>query len=319
MSHDNEPARGSSSSAADLVPGLRYEPEAPDAPEDVEALSRRFDLVLGRGYDRRQVDEHVERLLQLITELRAEVADLSKREAAAATEAARVRAELQRGRPGFDALGERVTQMLSLAETEAAELREAAEREVAQLREDAAQESAQVREDAYREAAQVREEAYAEAVALREQVAQKVTSLTEQTQLNTGQQRAQAEEDARVLRETAQRQAAELRATVERDVEALLQRRGVLLAELTRTRDTIDGILTSAAEGRLEPEPEPEPTGDETVTISLADIAGLREDDRAAEGSTAGGPVHRAAEQDDEVADCEKTTQALPVQPGQRA
>ncbi len=72
-------------------------------------------------------------------------------------------------------------------------------------------------------------------------------------------------------------------------------------------------------EMQTEPEPEPEPTGDETVAISLADIAALREDDSAAEASTAGGPVDRAAEQDDEVADREKTTQALPVRPGQHA
>lgn len=137
----------------DLVPGMVTVVEdrgpvlVPDRPPHAEG----FDLVL-RGYDRHQVDAHLARTAALVTDLQEALAAAGARESALAAELAAVRAELERGRPTFDALGERVAQMLTLAETEAAQLRREAEHDAAALRSAAEREAADIRSDARREA-----------------------------------------------------------------------------------------------------------------------------------------------------------------------
>ncbi len=137
----------------DLVPGMVTVVEdrgpvlVPDRPPHAEG----FDLVL-RGYDRHQVDAHLARTAALVTDLQEALAAAGVRESAQAAELAAVRAELERGRPTFDALGDRVAQMLTLAETEAAQLRRDAEHDAAALRSAAERESADIRSDARREA-----------------------------------------------------------------------------------------------------------------------------------------------------------------------
>ncbi len=93
-----------------------------------------FDLVL-RGYDRRQVDARLAELEGRVTELSAALEAARQSEASALATAQRARAELERGRPSFDTLGERVAEMLRLAEVEAAEMRAAGEQDAAASRE----------------------------------------------------------------------------------------------------------------------------------------------------------------------------------------
>jgi cell division septum initiation protein DivIVA len=71
-----------------------------------------FDVVM-RGYDRRQVDDYIASLYAAHAKLQA---------------------ELRRGRPSFEALGERVSQILVIAEAEADEMREHARQDAAQTR-----------------------------------------------------------------------------------------------------------------------------------------------------------------------------------------
>jgi len=88
----------------------------------------------GRGYDREQVDAHVAALEQELAELRWEHEDLAGQRQALAVQ----RAQQARGTPSFTALGERVVQLVRLAEEEACALRTAATKEANSRREQAA-------------------------------------------------------------------------------------------------------------------------------------------------------------------------------------
>jgi cell division septum initiation protein DivIVA len=143
--------------AGEIVPGMAAVPVG-GAPPAFElpaaappATTDHFYLSL-RGYDRNQVDDYVARISVLVGQLRAEAATAAARSATAEADLARVRGELERGRPSFDALGERVSQMLGLAESEADQMRTDAGRDAAQIRSDAEQEAADVRALAQREA-----------------------------------------------------------------------------------------------------------------------------------------------------------------------
>ncbi len=152
MTEDHAPVASVPPPADDLVPGMvTVEESAPAPAAHPSGALDGFDVVL-RGYDRHQVDGHLARVAVLVEQLRAELAGSTARESAATAELARVSAELERGRPSFDALGERVSQMLGLAESEAAQMRSDAERDATALRHAAEREAADIRSDARREA-----------------------------------------------------------------------------------------------------------------------------------------------------------------------
>jgi DivIVA domain-containing protein len=113
----------------ELVPGMATVVE--DLPVGTFANQQfaHFDVVM-RGYDRRQVDDYLAR---------------------AAAVDAQMRSELERGRPSFDALGKRVTQMLELAEAEAEQMRMQAREEAARVRQQAAREAEELGAAARRE------------------------------------------------------------------------------------------------------------------------------------------------------------------------
>lgn len=163
----------------DLVPGMVtvLEPVGGPAAMLSEAAAQEdgFDLVL-RGYDRHQVDRHMDRVGALVEQMHAQLMESTSREAAAMAELARVSAELERGRPTFDALGDRVGQMLALAETEATQMRTDAEQDAAALRGAAEREAADTRSDARRDAEELGRAARHEVAELGEQ---RVTLLTE--------------------------------------------------------------------------------------------------------------------------------------------
>lgn len=158
---------GSTEPTSELIPGMA--PSQVPAPTVLErvAPSDSFDVVL-RGYERHQVDHHLAQMAATNVGLRAELEAITTREATAQRELAAVRQELERGRPTFDALGERVSQMLGLAETEAEQMRSDAAREAAELRERAANDAADVRSDARREAEELGAAARLELSSLKE-------------------------------------------------------------------------------------------------------------------------------------------------------
>ncbi len=94
-----------------------------------------FDLVR-RGYDPNQVTHHVNWLVEQLREAEAHRAAAEAAASEAASEAARVRDDLAANRPAWEEFGGRVTQILQLAEEEAATVRAERTREAeAQLEE----------------------------------------------------------------------------------------------------------------------------------------------------------------------------------------
>lgn len=153
MTEDRAPVTFVPSSGDDLVPGMVtvVEDAGPAPAQQPAGAPERFDVVL-RGYERHQVDGHLARVALLVDQLRTELVGAAARERAAHEELAGVRAELERGRPSFDALGERVSQLLGLAESEADQMRQDADRDATALRHAAEREAADTRSDARRDA-----------------------------------------------------------------------------------------------------------------------------------------------------------------------
>lgn len=153
MSEDRAPGSYVLPAEDDLVPGMVtvVEDRGPVLVTDQPGRTEGFDVVL-RGYDRHQVDLHLARTAALVTDQAEALAAGGVRESALAAELAAVRAEMDRGRPTFDSLGERVGQMLALAETEAAAMRADAQRDATALRRATERDAADIRSDARRDA-----------------------------------------------------------------------------------------------------------------------------------------------------------------------
>jgi DivIVA domain-containing protein len=160
MSDDRQSTAYPAGPGADLIPGLAVADgpagssggELPTA--EAAAQPYNFDLVL-RGYDRHQVHQHLDRVAALVEQLRAELAEATRRERANAAELVSLRGDLERGRPSYDSLGERVGQILGLAESEATQLREDARRDADTWRDAAGREAADIHAGARSEAEQL--------------------------------------------------------------------------------------------------------------------------------------------------------------------
>jgi len=149
-----------------IVPGMAPVPaESVLDPSPPDSGRVAFDVVL-RGYERHQVDRHLADLGERAERLHADLELAHSRELAALQDASRARAELDRGRPSFDALGERVTQLLGLAEAEAQAMREAAASDAALERAEASKAAAAMRSDAERDSEQILASSKAELSAL---------------------------------------------------------------------------------------------------------------------------------------------------------
>jgi FtsZ-binding cell division protein ZapB len=123
-----------------------------------------FDLTV-RGYDRRQVDEHIGRLEQELAELawQRDVLDAEREQVRTAQEelaAERTAWEERRAtwQPSFSALGERVNEILSMSQQEAEQLRARTARECEEERRKVDQEIAKTREAFAAESAQTKAE-----------------------------------------------------------------------------------------------------------------------------------------------------------------
>lgn len=93
-------------------------PAEPDADDHWRGIFRAFDTAL-RGYDRGQVDRYVSQVDTSFEALRAEATAAWTQLEAAQDEIRRLRAEVDHGRPGAEAIGNRVAQIIALAESEA--------------------------------------------------------------------------------------------------------------------------------------------------------------------------------------------------------
>ncbi len=250
-----------------------------DTPDDVVPLDGDegvgFDVVRFGGYDRRQVDDYLDRVEVALNEadqrhahdrarvtgVQAELAAVQERLAEAERRAA--------GQPeAASVVTGRMAQMLALAEQEAEELRTRsrteAERLVAAGKEQAAQESSALLQDLQRrerelaasaEAAQVLTvKAERDAGALRAQ-----SKRDGDNQLATAKREAeaarvagrrdadklleQARQDVQGLHEQARREAAEMTAEARRQVEQLSRQRDAIAAQMQQLRDAVSAAV----------------------------------------------------------------------------
>lgn len=250
---------------SELIP--LAEPETEAVPE--------FDVVL-RGYDRRQVDEYLDRLEADLAAAQTERSTLTARARALDKQLTEQDREVQAARrqlvesaqPTYAGLGARVHQLLSIAEQESADIRSKAEAAAAQIRGQAEKDVAHLREraDSVLAEAKTRSEAaerdYTTALDARRQRAEredkdrlsaaqrKASELTDQAQQRLVEANKRAEavsssaraEADRLVRE-AEEHRAKLFATAKDDAEK--NRAGLMaeIAELQRRQDSAHAQL----------------------------------------------------------------------------
>jgi DivIVA domain-containing protein len=211
-----------------------------------------FDVVL-RGYDRRQVDDYLDRVeaalndadarhaedAQRLAALESQVIDMHERLADAERRAA--------GRPEPPAVaGDRIAAMLRLAEEEAEAVRAAATEEAERILSEAQQRAGQ--ESAKRTAELDRREhdiatAADEAGATRRQAEQDAEAIRARADEEAAGTRQQAQEDLRRMHEAGQLEAASMTAEARRQVEELSRQRDAIAAQLQSLRDTLAGAV----------------------------------------------------------------------------
>ena len=222
-----------------------------------------FELVR-RGYDRDQVENH---LGWLEDQLRsAEIArDAAEHAAAsAAAEAETAREALESGRPEWHELGERITQILTLAEDQGAEIRTQRTREAEQLLADtsaAAEEAERVQGAQLRAAKEASDREIAEARAFAEQTVANAQALAEQTVASAEAHAEKTVADAQALAQTtvadaqdeadrtltrAQQQTAELERAASRRLADLERQRDAVNSQLTRLHEALASALSPA-------------------------------------------------------------------------
>ena len=208
-------------------------PEIVRIPVEVAAEAAVFKVV-GRGYDPRQVDAHVSALEQELAELRWEHDELAAQRLAQAAQ----RDEQERWTPSFRALGDRMVQLMRLAEQEACALHTAADQEARQREETAIQLAAQ-------QAEQARALEHGRAVAEREMRLLDFSGQSRRELLETEWKQARRDAELEVagtlerasaqaqhIQDQAARQAPAALAAARADVDHLQRRRDELSAEM---------------------------------------------------------------------------------------
>ena len=195
-----------------------------------------FDLVR-RGYDPQQVNAHVNWLVEQLREAESHRAAAEAAASEAAAEAARIRDDLAANRPAWEEFGGRITQILQLAEEEAATVRAERTREAEAQLEEARRIVA--------EAEQTREQTLREA--------------DEQAQSIVSSARAEAERIVEAARATA----AQLEEESQRRLSELEHQRDHVTAQLAALRDQVTDQLgalrdrLTAATALIESSPRP--------------------------------------------------------------
>lgn len=208
-----------------------------DAPRSVDRP--RFVTVV-RGYDRIEVDEHVDAVHRLVERLRGELATAENRlrdaerhaESLENERAARSRVEPAPA-PLEEGFGVRAERLLRLAEQEAAEVRGEAAEEAAQMRQ-------QVREDVERQRHEAEQKLIARSAQFDEHAAQRTAEL-QRRELQIAEQLTAARAEADAVQTAARRAADNYRQRVEADADEIKTR---ATAEVAQIREQSQQELT---------------------------------------------------------------------------
>lgn len=222
-----------------------------------------FDVVL-RGYDRRQVDDYLDRVEQALNDADARHAEDSGRLAVLEQQVADLQerlADAERRAAGLPepvpAAGDRIATMLRLADEEATALRQdaavAAEAMIADARVQAEQQTEQRSADLDRRERDVRDaqeladkatlQAQEDAETIRANARRDAERILEQAHQEAESTRAQGAEDLRRMHEAGQLEAAAMTAEARRQVEDLSRQRDTIAAQLQSLRDTLSGAV----------------------------------------------------------------------------
>lgn len=256
----------------------------------LDGMSHQFDVVI-RGYDRGQVHDVLDRMEG---ELRVAMADReasSARSAELAGQLSNVSAEMeslrrkadQAGEPSFANMGTRISNMLSLAEEEATDIRRQAQEEADRSRTDSestSAETARIREEAQEEARRIIEQAQAKSSELKDSARKavedsestskaRVAKIEEDFDLAQKARRAEAvrveqerdqasRRDAQMRVEQAQAKSAQLIEAATAQVGTLQGQQREIHERLSTVRELLSGLpdLTQNAGG-----PGPQPGG----------------------------------------------------------
>lgn len=191
----------------------------------------RFNASL-RGYDRAEVDEHVERLEAELRSVYADRDTAAARAAELGSRLAATRSEIQTLRekaagaaaPTFETIGARIADMLKLAEAEGVEIRRRAHADVAAQREEVARHQAEMQQrqsELDQRTAAMTADARSSAERLVADARARADSILAEARTAADETTRQAKDYARGLRTDAERETGELRAETERDTTAL--------------------------------------------------------------------------------------------------
>ncbi|GIH63922.1 hypothetical protein [Microbispora siamensis] len=201
-----------------------------------------FEVVM-RGYSRRQVHDYMVRTRNQIRDLEERLARTIDQAEQSRLELAEARRRMAESPQNPDELGERLSQILKLAQEEAAANKEASEAEARMLRETSAAEaerlvtSAREQADAIRAAAQEEaERRVADATATAERLLAQAGADAEET---LGTARAEAEETLRSARAEGERQLTVARMEAER---LLVEARGQAEAMLAAAQQRVNAL-----------------------------------------------------------------------------
>ncbi len=262
-----------------------------------------FDVVL-RGYSRGQVDEYVRRTRRQLEELQTRV-HRADREAddvrldrdRARNELAAAHRKLESREPSYEDLGERLTQILRLAQEEAAERRSEAQTDADRIRTDAEE---AVR-DINRDVEEKRSSAEGDAERLRAEAREEAERVRSEAEDSAERARREAQEQADQVVAEAEQRRRELEQYAKERVERLEEQRTQLVGELSSVRDSLQTLLPAQALAARQA------GGADTAAAGSADpdAAGKSSEEAAERGSDEpASPVGvEAAEEPDTAAD----------------
>ena len=222
-----------------------------------------FDVVL-RGYDRRQVDDYVERVDLALTESDRQHAGDGERLATLEQQVLALQAQLAEAQERAAGLPEpasrvagRMAEMLRLAEEEAEQIVEQAQdrasrsqaertaeldaREV--IVNESATQAEQIRLQAQRDADELRTRTQKEAEAAAAEAQKEVDAVRQQAQEHARAQREQAEQDVSLVHEQGRARAAEREQVARQRVDDLARQRDVIAAQLQSLRETLSAAV----------------------------------------------------------------------------
>lgn len=204
-----------------------------------------FDVVM-RGYSRGQVDDYIKRTKRQVEELEARLARAEQEAEEARRDRDRSRGELadanrklETHEPSYDDLGERLTQILKLAQAEAEERRAAAGEAAQQIRAEADEAAARI----HQEVDEKRSGAEAEAEEVRTAAHEESQQVRRAADEAAQQVHAEAEERAQRLVADAEERSAAIEESSKRRVEELEEQHTQLLGQLSSVRDSLQSLL----------------------------------------------------------------------------